>query len=127
MDYSFYMLKQNWIKIGIGMVILVVLFLTKAQNNNPSNSALIDKAISSQTPPPFVISENEQKLIELEKSLPRFEDYPVKIYPIPPKPKLVHESNPYGMRYWTVTENMASASEKWGNNPRTTYNMAGHY
>ncbi len=95
-------LKQNWIKIGIGILIFGVLVFVKVFNDGSS-----------------VISENGQKFIDLEKSLPRFEDYPVKVYPIPPKPKLVHESNPYGMRYWTLTEGWVDRA--------TSYNMGGHY
>ena len=95
-------LKQNWIKIGIGILIFGVLVFVKVFNDGSS-----------------VISENGQKFIDLEKSLPRFEDYPARVYPIPPKPKLVHESNPYGMRYWTLTEGWVDRA--------TSYNMGGHY
>ncbi|MDP3731169.1 MAG: hypothetical protein Q8R34_01595, partial [bacterium] len=89
--------------------------------------ALINDTIQTPTPSPTTISENDPRIIELKKSLPRFEDYPAKVYSIPPKPIVNHESNPYGMLYWTVTEEMASASQKWAHTPRIQYDMAGHY
>ena len=95
-------LKQNWIKIGIGILILGVLIFVKVLDDDSS-----------------VISENEQKFINLEKSLPRFEDYQARVYPIPPEPKLNHESNSYGMLFWTLTENWV--------NTASSYNMGGHY
>lgn len=68
----------------------------------------------------------------LNESLPSFEDYPAKAYSIPPKPIVNHNSNSYGMRYWTVTEGMVNTSEVWDENeayilPRTKYDMGGHY
>lgn len=111
--------KQNWIKVGVGILILISLFLIKEWKGNSSNSALINDAVKLTTPSPTTISEKDPKMLALEQSLPHFEDYPVKVYPIPPKPLLVHESNPYGMRYWTLTENWI--------NEATAYNMAGHY
>ena len=73
----------------------------------------------SLTPSHKVIAENDPKILALKQSLPRFEDSPAKVYSIPPKPKLVHESNPYGMRYWTLTENWVDSA--------SSYNMGGHY
>ncbi len=107
-------LKQNRIKIELVILILLVVLIIGRSKNNQLDTALINTPLSSP-----ILSENEQKLIELEKSLPRFEDYPATVYPIPPKPIVNHQSDPYGMRYWTVTENMASTS--------LAYDMAGHY
>ena len=113
-------LKQNWKKFGLIIIISGILFfLMRGLNGNSYYKALVSEIIFSPIPSPIVISENEQKFIDLEKSLPRFKDYPVKVYIIPPKPKLNHESNPYGMRFWTLTENRV--------NMASSYNMGGHY
>ena len=113
-------IKQNWIKVGTGILILsALLFGIKGLNNNSPENALVSDSILSATPTPTVISEDEQKIIELKKTLPRFEDYPAKVYSIPPKPKLDHKSSLYGMRYWTLTENWI--------NEATSYDMGGHY
>src|SRR3989344_1582431 len=113
-------LKQNQIKAIFGLLILGDLFfLAKGFNNISPDKALIGNTMPSATPSSAVSFENEQKFAQLKKFLPRFEDYPAKVYSIPPKPKLVHESNPYGMLFWTLTERWIDKA--------TEYNMAGHY
>ncbi len=112
-------LKQNWVKVSIGAFVLIVLIFMVEQNDGSQNTAIINNAVQSATPSPTVISEKDPRILALEQSLPRFEDYPAKVYLIPPKPKLVHESNPYGMRFWTLTESWIDRA--------TEYNMAGHY
>jgi len=110
-------LKQNKAKVILGVLILVAVFYFKQAGNSQSGAALISDSQSTPTSTPNI--SEDPRYIALMESLPKFEDYPAKVYPIPPKPKLVHESNPYGMRYWTLTENWV--------NKATTYDMGGHY
>ena len=113
-------LKQNRIVIFVvGILIFGALFFIKGWKYDLSNIAATNNTAKKITQSSTTISENEQKFIDLEKSLPRFEDYPVKVYLIPPKPKLNHESNPYGMSFWTLTENWVNVA--------SSYNMGGHY
>ena len=101
--------------------VILVLLLTASfviDKVPPSSS----KTVSDQNPKiTFFVPDSikDKKLIALKKSLPLFEDYPAKVYSIPPKPLLVHESNPYGMKYWTLTENWIDEA--------TEYDIAGHY
>lgn len=112
-------LKQNWVLVGLGVLFLTVLFFIRAEGSNNSPEAALIGGVASLSSSSSVISEKEVRVAKLKESLPRFEDYPAKVYPIPPKPLLDHHSNPYGMLFWTGTENWTSQSE--------TYNMGGHY
>lgn len=83
-------------------------------NTYTTNSSVAQEIISTST-----IDSDDPKITAIKQLLPRFEDYPAKIYNIPPKPHLVHQSNPYGMRFWTLLESWT--------NEATQYDMAGHY
>ena len=59
-------LKQNWMKVGLGILVLVVLFFIKEWDRSPSNTALISEIISPtvlpipiETPEPLCYNENE--------------------------------------------------------------------
>ncbi len=121
-------LKENYTKIFFVLILLSVVFLVKSKNNNSSNSAIINQAITSNSPLPITATDNPN-FTSLIKSLPHFEDYPAKVFPIPPRPLINHQSNPYGMRFWTALEDDASTSydEARGTFPRTEYDMGGHY
>jgi len=84
----------------------------QSMNNTYTHDILIQTEISPT-------ATKDPRILAIEQSLPRFEDYPAKTYSMPPKPKLIHESNPYGMKFWTLTES-------WVENA-TEYNMGGHY
>jgi len=101
------------------IVLMLLLTASFVIDKVPPSSS---KTVSDQNPKiTFFVPDSikDKKLIALKKSLPLFEDYPAKVYSIPPKPLLVHESNPYGMKYWTLTENWIDEA--------TEYDIAGHY
>lgn len=111
-------LKQNWVKVSVGILVLITLFYFWGQKDTSNNTATINNTIQTPSSTP-AISKSDPRIVAIEQSLPRFEDYPAKVYPIPPKPKLVRESNPWGMRFWTLTESWVEKA--------TEYNMGGHY
>ncbi|MDO8610184.1 MAG: hypothetical protein Q7R95_06540 [bacterium] len=120
-------LKQNWvIACGIILILLTLSFINR-ENKKTSNTATVLNNI-------VTLSEDNENFIALEKSLPRFEDYPVKVYPIPPKPIVDHNSHPYAMRFWTSTNQMIDTATDWSTeigggitHTRTSYDMGGHY
>lgn len=152
-------IKQNWIKrvrelINNHRIISILLapvlayyFFVAFIFTGAGVNKIYDLATISSNVPTSAIANPDPKQMSSEESadmlkvnnwiifhqsLPRFEDYEVKVYPIPPKPLVNHQSSPYAMKYWTVTEDMASRSETWDESgrrwsPRDTYDMGGHY
>lgn len=108
------LVKSNWFRIPASLLLLIFFWAFFGSSNNSNNQARLNGAIESPTPTP-----DNKHLSDLLESLPKFEDYPAKVYPIPPKPKLNHESHLMGMKYWTVTEYMVSDA--------TEYKMSGHF
>ncbi|MDP3988632.1 MAG: hypothetical protein Q8P93_00120 [bacterium] len=66
-----------------------------------------------------VSAEKKQKILDLEKLLPRFEDYPVVASSIPPRPFVDRSSHPDAWEYRTLLGSIVDEA--------TSYEMAGHF
>src|SRR3989344_8535938 len=67
--------------------------------NPASSNTVLQQPLKDN--PPFIVSVDDLRYVALQQSLPYFEDYPVKVYPIPPKPKIDHQSFQGGDYDWT--------------------------